>query len=160
MLKPTIGSAHADWYSILFYAVFNALYALFSFPVGYAADIIGKKVVIICGYILMAFGLIGFAFNNASYSYLILLFVITGCAYAIIDGVQRAIAADLLPHEIQGTGYGILAAVTGFGSLFSSIIVGFLWSGISPLMGFGYAAIFCLFGAILMMRVKIPSFIY
>ena len=154
LLKPSIGTDNADWYSILFYAVFNGLYALFSYPVGYLADIVGKKIIIIIGYLLMAAGLLGFGLASTSYWYLFLLCLITGCAYAIVDGVQRAIAADLLPHEIQGTGYGILAAVTGFGSLFSSIIVGFLWSSISPLIGFAYASVLCLLGALLMMRVK------
>ncbi len=154
LLKPIIGTPNADWYSVLYYALFNGLYALFSYPVGYLADIVGKKLILIIGYLLMAIGLFGFAITTASYHYLILLFVITGCAYAIIDGVQRAIAADLLPHEIQGTGYGILAAVTGVGSLFSSIIVGLLWSSVSPLIGFGYAAVLCLLGAIFMLRVK------
>ena len=155
LLKPVLGTANANWYSILFYALFNAFYALFSYPVGYLADMIGKKTIIIFGYALMALGLFGFAHTSASYSYLMLLFVVTGCAYAIVDGVQRAIAADLLPHEIQGTGYGILAAVTGFGSLFSSIIVGFLWSSISPAIGFGYAALLCLLGAVCMVRVRV-----
>ncbi len=154
LLKPSIGSSDAGWYSVLFYALFNALYALFSYPVGYLADVIGKKIVIIIGYLLMALGFAGFAFTSASYVHLILLFIITGLAYAIVDSVQRAIAADLLPHEIQGTGYGILAAVTGIGSLFSSMMVGFLWSGVSPLIAFIYAAILCATGALFMMRVK------
>lgn len=154
LLRPIIGSVNAEWYSILFYALFNLLYALFSYPVGYLADMIGKKKVIIAGYILMAIGLLAFAFDYASYAYLVEIFLIIGCAYAIVDGVQRAIAADLLPHEIQGTGYGILAAVTGFSSLFSSMIVGLLWSSISPMAGFGYAALMCLLGALFMMNVK------
>jgi MFS family permease len=154
LLQPAIGITHANWYSILFYALFNGLYAFFSYPVGYLADFVGKKLIIVIGYLLMAIGLFGFAFAKASYGYLFLLFIIAGCAYAIIDGVQRAIAADLLPHEIQGTGYGILAAIAGLGSLFSSIMVGFLWSTISPLIGFGYAAVLCLLGAVFMLRVK------
>lgn len=154
LLRPSIGTADAAWYSVLFYALFNALYALFSYPVGYAADMIGKKTMLVIGYILMAFGLFGFALTVTTISNLIIIFLITGCAYAIVDGVQRAIAADLLPHEIQGTGYGILAGITGLGSLFSNIIVGFLWSGISPFVAFSYAAVFCILGALLMMRVK------
>lgn len=152
-LKPLLGTASADWYSILFYTLFNCFYALFSYPVGYLADRIGKKAVLISGYILMAFGLFGFGLNITSLSNIFVLFLITGSAYAIIDGVQRAVAADILPHEIQGTGYGILAAVTGLGSLFSSMIVGFLWSSISPLIGFTYAALLCVMGALLMARV-------
>lgn len=155
LLKPVIGSSGAEWYSILFYALFNALYAFFSYPVGYLADTVGKKSVIILGYSLMAIGLWGFAFDYASYGYIFGLFLIVGCAYAIVDGVQRAIAADLLPHEIQGTGYGILAAVTGLGSLFSSMIVGFLWSSINPFIAFAYAAIVCALGALLMMRLAL-----
>ena len=150
LLKPTIGVADADWYSILLYAFFNVFYAAFSYPVGVAADRFGKKKILAIGYLLSGAGLLGFIMNSSSLFYIAFLFLIMGISYAIVDGVQRAIVADFLPHEIQGTGYGILAAVMGIGNLLSNIIVGFLWSAVNPLVGFGYAAIMCICGAVLL----------
>jgi MFS family permease len=154
ILKPIIGTASADWYSILLYVLFNFFYAAFSYPVGVLADVWGKKNVIISGYLLTGLGLFGFISNNSHVWHIAILFLIIGIAYAIVDGVQRAMAADLLPHEIQGTGYGILAAVVGMGSLVSNIVVGFLWTTINPFIAFSYAAFFCIAGALCMVFVK------
>ena len=154
LLRPHIGSHYADWYSIFFYMLLNTLYAICSYPIGSLADFIGKRKVLIIGYFLMACGLLGFARDQSEIWYLTVLFIIMGIANASIDGLQRAVATDFLPVDIRGTGYGILASVIGFGNLFSSIIVGLLWSSISPLVGFAYAAVFCTLGALLMMRVK------
>jgi len=150
LLKPTIGTAWADWYSILLYTFFNIFYAAFSYPVGVAADAIGKKKILIAGYLLSGIGLLGFVITSSNIYYVAFLFLIMGISYAIVDGVQRAIVADFLPREIQGTGYGILAAVMGIGNLLSNIVVGFLWTTINPFIGFGYAAIMCIAGALLL----------
>jgi MFS family permease len=154
LLNPSFGIARADWFSIFLYALFNIFYAFFSYPVGIVADWWGKKNVLLVGYVLTAIALLGFAFSYAQIWYCLLLFFIMGIATAIVDGVQRAIVADILPHQIQGTGFGILAGVAGIGNLLSSITVGFLWTTMSPFIGFGYAAVLCALGAVLMNRVK------
>ena len=154
ILKPILGAGSADWYSIMLYSLLNFFYALFSYPVGLLADYEGKKRILFMGYLLMGIGLFGFAYSASSIFYLIIFFLIVGVAYAIVDGVQRALAADLLPYEIRGTGYGILAAVMGIGNLVSNIVIGFLWSYASPLAGFGYATVMCLLGAVLLYLVK------
>ncbi len=154
ILTPIIGITFADWYSIALYTLFNIFYAAFSYPVGILADRIGKRRMLVCGYLLTGIGLLGFAYSIAQLWYVSLLFLVMGIAYAIVDGVQRAYAADLLPHEIRGTGYGILAGVAGIGNLFSSIMVGFLWTTISPVVGFGFAAVMCLLGAMLLFSRK------
>ncbi len=113
-----------------------------------------KKKILFIGYVLTSIGLWGFMYSIHSLWHLILFFLIVGIAYAIVDAVQRAIAADLLPYTIRGTGFGILAAIMGFGNLVSNIVVGSLWSYASPAAGFGYALIMCLLGAILLSFVK------
>lgn len=154
MLNPLIGSGSAQWYSIMLYALLNFFYAFFSYPMGVLADTFGKKKILFIGYVLMSIGLWGFMYSIHSFWHLILFFLIVGVAYAIVDAVQRAIAADLLPYTIRGTGFGILAAIMGFGNLVSNIVVGSLWSYASPAAGFGYALIMCLLGAILLSFVK------
>lgn len=147
ILKPIIGSQSGQWYSIMLYALLNFFYAFFSYPMGVLADSMGKKLILFIGYTTMGIGLFGFAYDFNSLWYLIIFFLIVGIGYAIVDAVQRAIAADLLPYHIRGTGYGILAAVMGIGNLVSNIVVGFLWTYINPWAGFAYAAFMCLLGA-------------
>ncbi len=62
--------------------------------------------------------------------------------------MERALAADLLPIERRGTGYGALATVNSFGDPTSSIVVGLLWSYSSTAYGFWYAAILTGAGAV------------
>jgi hypothetical protein len=45
----------------------------------------------------------------------------------------------------------VLATVNGIGDFFSSIIVGFLWTEISPAAGFMYAALLTASGGLLLM---------
>lgn len=154
LLKPTLGISNADWYSILLYILFNIFYAFFSYPVGYAADVVGKKTVLLIGYLLTLISLIGFAVSYSALWYIFILFIIAGLAYAIVDGVQRAMAAELMPFHVHGTGYGILTAIIGLSSLFANAVIGLLWTYQGAPIGFGLAALFCGVGALLLLRVR------
>ncbi|CAN5125730.1 MFS transporter [soil metagenome] len=154
LLKPTLGAQWVDWYSILFYVIINVFYALFSYPVGVLADSVGKKKMLLFGYAGTAIALLGFAFSIHAIGYILALSILSGLAYAIVDGVQRALAADLIPAPIHASGYGFLAAIMGLGSLFSNLAVGFLWTYVSPAMGFGFAALVCAMGTALMAQVR------
>ena len=70
------------------------------------------------------------------------------------EALEGAIAADLLPKEARGTGYGVLATVNGLGDFLSSLVVGALWAGVSPTAGFSYAAALSLAGAIIIYRLR------
>jgi len=59
-----------------------------------------------------------------------------------------------LQAQVRGSGFGVLATLNGVGDFASSIIVGFLWSSVSPAAGFLYAAILCLAGAGIIYRVR------
>ena len=50
---------------------------------------------------------------------------------------------------MRGSGFGVLAAVNGIGDLFSSVVVGVLWTKVSANAGFIYAATFAFLGAVL-----------
>jgi MFS family permease len=89
--------------------------------------------------------LIGAAPSTAT---LILIFILAGVGYAFQQSLERAIVADIAPAEVRGTGFGVLAAVNGVGDLFSSAIVGALWTLFSPRTAFSYAFILTVLGAI------------
>jgi len=83
---------------------------------------------------------------------LMLLFALAGTYVALVDSMEGALAAELLPEPLRGTGYGMLGLVKGVGNLISSFTVGVLWSFFSPAAGFLYAAIMALAGGILLYR--------
>jgi dipeptide/tripeptide permease len=57
-----------------------------------------------------------------------------------------------LPREVRATGFGVLATVNGIGDFVSSIMVGFLWSAVSPAAGFAYAALLTALGGVFILR--------
>lgn len=62
-------------------------------------------------------------------------------------------AADVLPRVNRGSGFGVLAA-NGLGDVISSVVVGALWSALSPAAGFAYAAFFTALGAVLILWLR------
>jgi MFS family permease len=147
MLSPVKGAIAAVSLAVLLYTIHNVLYAAASFPIGVVAERFGKKTILAFGYLLTGISVIGFIFNTGNLAYLGLFFVLAGVAIAITDALERTVAADLLPENLRGTGYGTLATVNGVGDFVSSSLVGFLWSAVSPLVGFGYSAVLTISGA-------------
>jgi MFS family permease len=148
VLTPGHGSVQAGKIAIGLYIFHNAVYAVASYPVGMLGDRINKTPLLALGYTLFAAMCIGFLVVGTSLAGLIVLFALAGIYIAIVDSMQRALAADLLPLERRGTGYGALATVNSVGDLISSIVVGVLWTQVSAAAGFSYAAVLTLAGAI------------
>jgi MFS family permease len=154
ILSPINGALVAGSLAILLYTIHNVFYAALSFPIGVLADKIGKRKILILGYFLTGLSAIGFIFNIGNIFYLGVLFVVAGIAIAITDAMERTVAADLLPENLRGTGYGTLATVNGIGDFASSSLVGLLWTAVSPLAGFGYSAILTISGAGLLFSMR------
>lgn len=154
ILTPTMGATAASQTAILLYVVHNVLYAGMSFPIGVMADRVGKKGLLATGYALAAVMAIGWIVAMPSVWYLGLLFALGGIFIAAEDALEGAMAADLLPEDLRGTGYGALATINGLGDLVSSIMVGFLWTSFAPGVGFGYSAILFMAGALVILKMK------
>ncbi len=148
LLTPSHGEVQAGRIAIALYIFHNVLYAAASYPIGVLGDRTSKKTLLAIGYGLFAVMCVGFLFVDASIAGLAVLFALAGIYVAIVDSMERAFAADLLPLDRRGTGYGVLATVNSFGDLTSSIVVGLLWTYVSAASGFWYAAILTFAGAI------------
>jgi MFS family permease len=124
---------------------FNFVYAVFAGPLGLLSDKIGRRKLIIGGW--MAYGLVylGIAFSQTGWQ-VWALFALYGLYYAATDGAAKALVADLVPGEKRGTAYGMFNAVIGLTALPASLIAGLLWQGAGAWTGFGAAAPF-FFGA-------------
>jgi MFS family permease len=148
VLTPSHGSVQAGKIAIGLYIFHNVVYASAAYPVGMLGDRVNKKPLLAVGYALFAAMCVGFLIVGTSLPGLVALFALAGIYIAIVDSMQRALAADLLPLERRGTGYGALATVNSVGDLVSSIVVGELWTHVSAAAGFSYAAVLTLAGAI------------
>jgi MFS family permease len=154
LLSPAMGAVVAGSLAIVLYTIHNVFYAALSFPIGVLADRFGKKTLLALGYLITGASVIGFIFNVGNLAYLGVFFVLAGIAISITDALERTVAADLLPENLRGTGYGTLATVNGVGDFASSTIVGSLWTAVSPLAGFGYSAVLTISGAGLLFSMR------
>ena len=154
VLKPIYGPFIANSSSIMLYVLHNVFYAGLSFPIGHLSDSFDKRKMLSMGYLLSAVMCIGFIFILPRFWYLAILFILGGMYIASEDVLEGAIAAELLPENLKGTGYGALATVNGIGDFVSSIVVGLLWVHISPAAGFLYAGILSILGAFIIWKVR------
>jgi MFS family permease len=152
ILTAHYGLLRAGSLGVALYTLHNLIYALTSYPAGALGDRFGRRGILALGYALAGVMNLGFVLGPHGIWPLALLFALGGMYVGIHDALEKAVAAEMLPGEIRGTGYGVLATVNGVGDFVSSIAVGFLWSGLRPAAGFVYAAVLTLAGAILMYR--------
>ena len=110
----------------------NLVYAASFLPVGALSDKVAKGGILSFGYFISAITCLGTAFLTLDFLVLIPIFVLAGFFTAITDTVEGAAAADFLPQQARGTGYGLLQTVNGIGDLISSAVVGALWIVVSP----------------------------
>lgn len=126
---------------------FNAVYSVLAGPAGALSDKIGRRKLIVFGW--LAYGLIylGFALSSSGTT-IWLFFGLYGVYYALFEGASKAYIADLVPAEKRGTAYGLYSAAVGLTALPASLIAGLLWQGLGTWKGFGPSAPF-LFGGLL-----------
>jgi MFS family permease len=124
---------------------FNLIYALVSTPAGSLSDRVGRRKIIIGGWLAYAAIYLGFALAGAGWQ-IWMLYALYGVYYGLAYGTTKAMVADLVPAELRGTAYGTYNATLGLLDFPASLIAGLLWQGVGPWGGFGAPAPF-LFGA-------------
>ncbi|MBI2954266.1 MAG: MFS transporter [Chloroflexi bacterium] len=138
----------------LAYFSFNLVYSFLAMPLGSLSDKIGRRAVIIAGYLFFAGVYLGFAFAPAAWV-VWGLFAAYGVYYALTEGVQRAFVADLVPSNMRGSAMGTYNALVGITALPASIIGGLLWQAVAPSATFIYGAAFAVLAVVLFLVVPI-----
>ncbi len=126
---------------LIMLAIFNLIYTLVSTPAGSLSDRIGRRRLIIGGWLI--YGLIYFGFALAKSAWQVwLLYAAYGLYYGLAYGSANAMVADLVPDHLRGTAYGTYNAVIGLLAFPSSLIAGILWQGVGSWSGWGPSAPF------------------
>ncbi len=112
---------------LILYLIYNIVYALFSYPAGRLSDIIGRKSLLVSGYLFYGLVYLGFAIVGQA-SLLWPLFAAYGLYIAFTEGVEKALVADIAPQELRATLIGFHATFVGIGLLPASFIAGALWN--------------------------------
>jgi MFS family permease len=119
---------------------FNVLYSLVSMPAGEISDRIGRRRVIIAGWMAYALIYLGFALAFKAW-HVWLLYVAYGIYYGLAEGVARALVADLVPSPLRASAYGLYHSAVGITAFPSSFIAGVLWQAFSPSAPFYFGAL-------------------
>ena len=125
---------------------FNLVYSLVSSPAGALSDRIGRRRLLVAGWLLYAVVYLGFSRATAGWHAWALMGVY-GIYYGLSEGAAKAFVADLVPSERRGTAYGVYNAAIGLMALPASLVAGILWQGAGGWEGLGPGAPF-LFGAV------------
>lgn len=143
----------ADNVTLMLYVLFYVVYTLFTIPAGILSDRIGRKPVLVIGYVLFAVTAIALLFTSALVP-LIVVFILYGVFFGMVDGVQRAFVVDLAPSELKGTALGTFYTATGLIALPGGFIAGYLWTVISPQATFLFALGLTLLGLLMFSFVR------
>jgi MFS family permease len=157
ILAPQWGTGRAAAIAVGLYTFHNFVDAAASYPAGALGDRVGKRGLLAIGYLVGAIGYGGFIFAPANISVLAILFGLAGIHHAFQQSLEKSLAAELMARETRGTGFGVLATANGIGDFVSSIVVGALWSAVSPAAGFIYAAAFAVLGALIVGTSRAPG---
>jgi MFS family permease len=140
--------------AVLMFALCNACNVLSSYPAGICSDRIGRKRVLVLGFLL--FSAIYFAFGAAtSLCWLWPAFAGYGIFLGLTDGVSKAMVVDLASSESRASALGLQSAIIGICTLPASVIAGLLWEWINPGAAFTYGAFTAAMSAVALVSLHI-----
>ncbi|MDD3348249.1 MAG: MFS transporter [Bacilli bacterium] len=133
---------------LLLYLIYHVVSTVFALPMGKLSDRIGRKKLVVPGYLLYGIVYIGFAFLTSKIS-LLILFGLYGLYQAVITGSEKAFITEYAPKEAKGTIIGFYGTCQGVGLLFASLLAGGLWTWLGVSAPFIFGGIMGFISAIL-----------
>ncbi|MDO8661804.1 MAG: MFS transporter [Candidatus Omnitrophota bacterium] len=137
---------------ILLYLVYNLSYALVAYPASRLSDKIGRKKLLVLGYLFYGLVYLGFAVNKSPHNFWF-LFAIYGLYIGFTEGVEKALVSDIAPPELRATAIGLHATLIGIGLFPASLLAGLLWKFIGPQAAFYFGSLMGLAASIGFWRV-------
>ena len=116
---------------------------------GHLSDRLGRRAMIIAGYLWYAVIYGAFAWSS-SLPIVIAVFLAYGLYFGLTEGVEKAWVADMAPASVRGLAFGIYNGALGFGGLAASLIFGAIWTKVSPHAAFLTGAALALAASLLL----------
>ncbi|HEU5460531.1 MAG TPA: MFS transporter [Pyrinomonadaceae bacterium] len=134
----------------LLWAAHHGTKVLSSLFGGDLSDRLGRKRLIVSGWVLYAAVYAGFAFATQEIS-LWILFLIYGIYFGLVEGAEKALVADLVRPEQRGTAYGLYNLAFGVTVFPASLLMGMIWDWKGPTTAFLASAVVGATAAVLLL---------
>jgi len=115
----------------LLWALLHVMRAALSWPAGWFADRLGRRRMLVCGWLWYALCYLSFSLARARWQVWI-LFAAYGLVAALTEGTERALIAAASPPGARGRALGLYNLVSGVGLLAASVVAGQVWERVSP----------------------------
>jgi len=139
----------------ILWAMLHVVKSASSTPAGALSDRIGRRPLLIAGWLLYA--AVYFAFGAAHAQWQAwALFAVYGIYFGLTEGVEKALVADLVPADRRGGAFGWYNLTIGIGALPASVLFGAVWDKFGPARAFQLGASLALVAAI-GITVVVPS---
>jgi MFS family permease len=135
-VSEALGSAT---YIPLLWSAFHVVKASLSTWGGALSDHLGRKQVIVIGWLVYAVVYLGFAAATSTVT-LVGWFLVYGVYFALTEGAEKALVADLTPADRHGAAFGVYNAALGVGMLTASVVFGVLYERFGAGAAFGTGA--------------------
>jgi MFS family permease len=139
----------------LLWALLHVVKAGSSTPGGALSDRIGRRPLLVAGWLL--FAVVYFAFGRATSTWQIwALFAVYGVYFGLTEGTEKALVADLVPAAARGTAFGGYNLAISLGALPASVIFGLWWDRAGPRAAFDFGATMAVLAAVAVLFVLPP----
>jgi MFS family permease len=131
----------------ILWAFLHVIKSTSSVPGGALSDRVGRKPLLIAGWLLYA--AVYFAFGRASSAWHAwALFGIYGIFFGLTEGTERALVTDIVPANRRGTAFGWYNLTIGLGALPASVLFGAIWDHSGSRLAFDFGAALALAAAL------------
>ena len=127
----------------------HVIKAMLAIKGGALSDRLGRRTLIVSGWVLYAIVYAGFAWSQTVEA-LIGWFMLYSVYAVAVEGSEKALIADLSSEGMRATAFGWHAAVQGFGALAASVFFGLLWQMFGAPIAFMTGAALALVAALLL----------
>jgi MFS family permease len=140
----------------LLWVALHVVKSLSSTPGGALSDRVGRRPLIVSGWLLHAAVYAGFALATEAW-HAWALFAVYGVVFGLTEGTEKALVADLVPPTRRGTAFGWYHGLVGVAALPASIVFGAVWDTWSSSTAFFMGASLALGAALLLASLRLSA---
>jgi MFS family permease len=137
------------------WAMLHVVKSASSTPGGTLSDRLGRRPLIVGGWIVFALVYLGFALATEAW-HAWALFAAYGVFFGLTEGTEKALVADLVRPEVRGAAFGWYNLAIGIGALPASLLFGAIWEMVGPAAAFLSGAALAVTASLGLLALRVP----